>query len=86
MQMPVARKHSSIISSKIICRILILVRSLTLSPIAWHLYHHRGISNVTVDLINISGKTLMSGKQLVYAGTNSIHLDNTQTLPSGIYN
>jgi hypothetical protein len=44
-----------------------------------------GTSLVTTELIDISGKTLLSVKQLLYTGTNSINLGNVQTLPSGIY-
>ena len=41
-------------------------------------------SLVTSELIDMSGRTVSSKKQLVYAGTNSINL-GTQSLPAGIY-
>ena len=44
-----------------------------------------GSSAVTIELIDMSGKTVLSGKQVVYTGTNSINLGNTQALASGIY-
>jgi hypothetical protein len=40
---------------------------------------------VTIELIDMSGKTVLSNKQMVYTGTNSINLANTQSLSSGIY-
>ncbi|MFC0774111.1 T9SS type A sorting domain-containing protein [Terrimonas alba] len=42
-------------------------------------------SSVIIDLIDISGKTVMTSKQQVYAGINSMNLTNTQSLASGIY-
>lgn len=44
-----------------------------------------GSSAITAELIDISGKVVLASKQLVYAGTNSINLGGTQSLPSGIY-
>ncbi|MGZ8525945.1 MAG: hypothetical protein ACXWV1_16045 [Chitinophagaceae bacterium] len=44
-----------------------------------------GSSNVTVETDRYIRRKVISGKQLVYTGTNSIQLGNTQTLPSGIY-
>ncbi len=44
-----------------------------------------GSSAVLIELIDMAGKTVLSGKQMVYAGTNSINLNNTQALSSGIY-
>ncbi len=44
-----------------------------------------GNSIITYDLIDLSGKSVLSGKQIVYSGTNSINLENTQSLQSGIY-
>ena len=41
-------------------------------------------SVIISELIDMSGKTVSSVKQLVYAGTNSLSL-NTQSLPAGIY-
>jgi hypothetical protein len=42
-------------------------------------------SAVYIELIDMSGKTILSNKQMVYTGTNSINLANTQSLSSGIY-
>ena len=42
-------------------------------------------SAITAELIDFSGKSVLTHKQLVYAGTNSITLTNTASLPSGIY-
>ncbi|WP_276503153.1 T9SS type A sorting domain-containing protein [Terrimonas pollutisoli] len=42
-------------------------------------------SSIIIDLIDISGKTVMTSKQQVYAGINSMNLTNTQSLASGIY-
>ena len=44
-----------------------------------------GNSVITAELIDISGKAVLSNKQLVYTGTNSINFGNAQSLPSGIY-
>ena len=41
-------------------------------------------SVIAFDLIDISGKTVSSVKQLVHTGTNSLTL-NTRSLPAGIY-
>ena len=41
-------------------------------------------SVIVSELIDMSGKTVSSVKQLVYTGTNSLTL-NTQSLPAGIY-
>ena len=42
-------------------------------------------ATVTTELFDMAGRKVLSGKQLVYAGTNSLTLTNTQSLPSGIY-
>lgn len=42
-------------------------------------------SVITIELIDIAGRTVLSGRQMVYTGTNSINLGNTQPLSSGIY-
>jgi len=42
-------------------------------------------SAVSIELIDMAGKTILSGRQVVYTGTNSMNFGNTQTLPSGIY-
>lgn len=42
-------------------------------------------SVISIELIDIAGRTVLSGKQMVYTGTNSINLGNTQPLSSGIY-
>lgn len=44
-----------------------------------------GSSVITIELIDMTGKTVLSNKQMVYAGTNSINLTGTQSLASGIY-
>jgi hypothetical protein len=44
-----------------------------------------GSSIITIELIDMTGKTVLSNKQMVYAGTNSINLTGTQSLASGIY-
>jgi len=41
-------------------------------------------SVIISELIDMSGKTILSVKELVYTGTNSFTL-NTQSLPAGIY-
>lgn len=42
-------------------------------------------SVINIELIDMAGKKVLSNKQLVYAGINSINLAATQSLPSGIY-
>jgi hypothetical protein len=42
-------------------------------------------SPVTIELIDMAGKIILSRNKVVYAGTNSINVGNTQALPSGIY-
>ncbi|MGZ8540405.1 MAG: T9SS type A sorting domain-containing protein, partial [Chitinophagaceae bacterium] len=42
-------------------------------------------SVITIELIDIAGRTVLSRKQIVYMGTNSMNLGNTQPLSSGIY-
>jgi hypothetical protein len=42
-------------------------------------------SAITTELIDMSGKTVLSARQLVYSGTNSVTLAATQSLPAGIY-
>jgi hypothetical protein len=44
-----------------------------------------GNSAITADLIDMAGKTVLSHKQLVYSGTNSVNLINAGGLPAGIY-
>ncbi|HKO81035.1 MAG TPA: T9SS type A sorting domain-containing protein [Chitinophagaceae bacterium] len=44
-----------------------------------------GSSAVSIELIDMAGKTVLSNKQMIYTGTNSINLANTQRLASGIY-
>jgi hypothetical protein len=41
-------------------------------------------SMVTSELIDMSGRTISSTKQMIYAGTNSMNL-GTESLPAGIY-
>lgn len=42
-------------------------------------------TSITSELVDMAGRTVLSNKQLVYAGTNNINLTGTQTLPAGIY-
>ena len=42
-------------------------------------------TTITAELVDMSGRTVLSNKQLVYAGTNSITIGNTHVLQSGIY-
>ena len=42
-------------------------------------------ASVVIDLIDISGKTILTTKQFIYTGVNSMNLVNTQSLASGIY-
>lgn len=42
-------------------------------------------TTITTELIDMSGRTVLSNRQLVYAGTNSITIGNTHVLQSGIY-
>ena len=42
-------------------------------------------SSITAELIDMSGRSVLSHKQLVYSGTNSINLANAASLPGGIY-
>lgn len=44
-----------------------------------------GNSDITAELIDLSGRSVLSHKQLVYSGTNSISLTNAASLPAGIY-
>lgn len=44
-----------------------------------------GNSAITAELIDMSGRSVLSHKQLVYSGTNSISLTNAASLPAGIY-
>jgi trimeric autotransporter adhesin len=44
-----------------------------------------GSSAITAELMDMSGRTILSHKQLVYSGTNSISLNNAASLPAGIY-
>lgn len=59
-----------------------------INPFSYNLAFNITIGNnsaVTIELIDMSGKTVLSNKQMVYTGTNSINLGNTQSLSSGIY-
>lgn len=42
-------------------------------------------SMINISLIDMSGKVVRSGKQMVYTGTNSLTLKNTDALPAGVY-
>ncbi|WP_276503147.1 T9SS type A sorting domain-containing protein [Terrimonas pollutisoli] len=54
------------------------------SSLIFDITTHRN-STVTVDLIDIAGRIVISGKHLLYAGVNNINLANSQSLQSGVY-
>jgi hypothetical protein len=87
MKMPTGKKkHSSIIQLRndvIDFELSNLVNPFS-STLSFNLTH-RYSSLVTIELIDMSGKTVYSTNRMVYAGTNSINAGNTQSLAAGIY-
>lgn len=42
-------------------------------------------SQISIDLVDITGKIVRTSKQLVYSGVNSLNLPHTQSLTAGVY-
>ena len=42
-------------------------------------------ATITISLVDMAGRTVLTGKQLVYSGVNNLNLAEVQAMQAGVY-